>query len=129
MTYAEIAAMVESIGYPFAYDHFAEGESPAPPFLVFSLNESNNFMADDRVYSEITSVRIELYTDLKLPKVERKIEKVLDANEIPWDKYEEWIKSEQLYEVEYSFETLYEPEDDEDDTNDSNTDDSDDDGG
>ena len=35
MTYEEIAAMMQEIGLPFAYHHFAEGESPPPPFLLF----------------------------------------------------------------------------------------------
>ena len=32
MTYEQIAEMMEEMGLPFAYHHFAEGESPAPPF-------------------------------------------------------------------------------------------------
>ena len=35
MTYEQIAEMVEEMGLPFAYHHFAEGESPTPPFLLF----------------------------------------------------------------------------------------------
>lgn len=34
MTYEEIAEMLEEMGLPFAYHHYAEGESPAPPFAV-----------------------------------------------------------------------------------------------
>ena len=29
MTYEQIAEMMEEMGLPFAYHHFAEGESPA----------------------------------------------------------------------------------------------------
>ena len=32
MTYEQIAEMMEETGLPFAYHHFAEGESPVPPF-------------------------------------------------------------------------------------------------
>ena len=28
MTLEELAGMLEKTGFPFAYDHFAEGESP-----------------------------------------------------------------------------------------------------
>ena len=28
-----LVTLLEEMGIPFAYDHFAEGESPAPPFL------------------------------------------------------------------------------------------------
>lgn len=32
MTYEELVATLKEVGLPFAYDHFAEGESPDPPF-------------------------------------------------------------------------------------------------
>lgn len=35
MTHEEVMAVMEKIGLPYAYHHFAEGESPDPPFLVF----------------------------------------------------------------------------------------------
>lgn len=35
MTYEEIHEMMQETGLPFAYHHFAEGESPQPPFLLF----------------------------------------------------------------------------------------------
>ena len=35
MTLEELAGMLEKNGLPFAYDHFAEGESPDPPFICF----------------------------------------------------------------------------------------------
>ena len=46
MTHNEIVAMLEEAGLPLAYDHFAEGESPDPPFLVFLFPSSDNFSAD-----------------------------------------------------------------------------------
>ena len=33
MTYKEIKGIVEEIGLPYAYDHFAEGDSPDAPSL------------------------------------------------------------------------------------------------
>ena len=30
MTHEEVKALVEEMGLPYAYDHFAEGESPDP---------------------------------------------------------------------------------------------------
>ena len=35
MSYEEINLLLEEAGLPFAYHHFAEGESPEPPFLIF----------------------------------------------------------------------------------------------
>lgn len=99
-----IAELIKSMGLPFAYDHFAEGESPAPPFICYLTPGSNNFAADGRAYYKINIVNIELYTDTKDPSVEQKVESVLDANGIFYDKIEVWIESEKLYEVLYQFE-------------------------
>ena len=89
---------------PFAYDHFAEGESPDPPFLCYLLPGSNNFSADGKVYYKIGRVNLELYTDRKDPEVEQKLEDALDAASIFYNKTEVWIDSEKLYEVLYQFE-------------------------
>lgn len=104
MTMEELVAMLQKTGIPFAYDHFAEGESPKPPFICYLLPGSNNFAADGRVYFRINQVRIELYTDSKDLAVERKVEMVLDESGIFYNKSEVWIQSEKLYEVLYSFE-------------------------
>ena len=99
-----LTAIMEEIGLPFAYHHFAEGESPDPPFITYLLPGSDNFPADGKVYFRITEVHIELYTDEKNPEVERQVEAVLDRHGIFYDKTEVWIETEKLYEVLYSFE-------------------------
>lgn len=88
----------------FAYHHFAEGESPEPPFIYYLLPGSNNFSADGKVYYKINEVHIELYTDLKDLAVEQQLEDVLDEHGIFYNKSETWIESEKLYEVLYTFE-------------------------
>ena len=103
MTYAEILSILSEMNLPYAYDHFAEGESPDPPFLVFLFPCSDNFGADNKVYQKINVLHIELYTDKKQPNIESQVEAVLDAHEIYYDKTEVWIASERLYEVLYSF--------------------------
>ena len=101
----DLMQLMEEIGLPFAYDHFAEGESPNPPFITFLLPGSDNFAADGKVYWKINEVHIELYTDEKIPETEALVEAVLDAHVIFYDKSEVWIESEKLYEVLYSFES------------------------
>ena len=104
MTIEQLAAMLQETGIPFAYDHFAEGESPEPPFICYLLPGSDNFAADGRVYFKINEVRIELYTDKKDVSVERQVEDALDNQGIFYNKSEVWISEERLYEVAYSFE-------------------------
>ena len=101
----EILKMLSEIGLPFAYDHFAEGESPEPPFICYLLPESNNFSADGKVYFKKTAVHLELYTDKKGIAIEGQVEKILDAHAVFYNKSEVWIESERLYEVLYTFET------------------------
>ena len=106
MEYDDIVSMLEEAGLPAAYDHFAEGESPDPPFLVFLFPASDNFKADGRVYAKIQELNIELYTDRKDPPLEKRMEDILDEHEIAYEKSETWIESEKMYEVLYRAELL-----------------------
>ncbi len=106
MTYTEIKEMLEEAELPLAYDHFAEGESPDPPFLVFLFPASDNFAADGRVYQRIDQLDMELYTDRKDPVLEKKLEAVLDRHGVFYEKTETWIESERLYEVLYSTQVI-----------------------
>ena len=99
-----IVELLKAMGIPYAYDHFAEGESPDPPFICYLCPGSDNFSADGRVYKKINTVHIELYTDYKDPETELTVENVLDEAGIFYNKTEVWIDSEKLYEVLYSFE-------------------------
>lgn len=101
----KILAILKKADIPFAYDHFAEGESPDPPFICYLFPGSNNFAADGKVYFKANEVHIELYTDFKDLTVEQKLEAVLDEHGIFYNKSETWIESEKLYEVLYIFET------------------------
>lgn len=100
----ELLKILSETQIPFAYHHFAEGESPEPPFICYLLSGSNNFSADGKVYYKINEVHIELYTDLKDLAVEQQLEDVLDEQGIFYKKSETWIESEKLYEVLYTFE-------------------------
>ena len=104
MTYDDITNMLKEAGLPLAYDHFAEGESPEPPFLIFLFPGSDNMFADNGVYFKISQLNMELYTDKKDPELEEKLEDILTAHEIPWEKSEVWIDSVKMYEVLYQTE-------------------------
>ena len=97
MTLEELAGMLEKTGFPFAYDHFAEGESPDPPFLCFLYPQAAEFGADNIVYHSFSHLDIEVYTDRK----EQKVEAVLSAYELFYHKSEVWIEEEKMYEVLY----------------------------
>ena len=100
----KIIGMLEEVGVPFAYSHFAEGESPDPPFVCYLLPRSDNFSADGTAYHKLSVVHFEIYTDKKDRPLECRVEDVLDKNNIFYNKSEVWIDSEKLYEVIYTFE-------------------------
>lgn len=104
MTHQEVMTMLAEMNLPYAYDHFVEGESPDPPFLVFLYPGSNHFAADGKVYFKVNRLNIELYTDKKDVELEETIEAVLDRHGIFYGKSEVWIESENLYEVLYQME-------------------------
>ena len=89
MTHEEVKALVEEMGLPYAYDHFAEGESPDPPFIC------------NLVYHHFNRLDIEVYTDYKDPDMEATIEEVLTLHELYYEKSEVWIETEKMYEVLY----------------------------
>ena len=101
MTHEEVMQMLEELKIPYAYDHFAEGESPEPPFICFLFPGSENFSADNIVYAEFSNLSIELYTDEKDPELEDRLEAVFNSHELFWQKSEVWIETEKLYEVLY----------------------------
>ena len=104
MTYEDVMAILRECNLPFAYDHFAEGESPDPPFLVFLFPGTDNVFADNQVYYKVNELNIELYTDKKDPEIEIQIEDILSAHEIAYEKTEIWIESGKMYEVLYQTE-------------------------
>ena len=104
MTYEEINEMISEMNIPFAYHHFAEGESPNPPFLLFLSPRENTFSADNLMYHSFKQLDIELYTDRKSPETEQIIEDVLTEHQLFYEKSEIWIESERLYQVLYEVE-------------------------
>lgn len=106
MTYAEIASMIESTGLENAYYQYPEGEAPELPYILFYYPERNDFQADNKNYARIPQLNIELYTKEKDFDKEKLIEDLLDENDIPYDKEEQYIEKEKMYEVLYITEVI-----------------------
>ena len=86
MTTQEVAQMIESVGLPFAYDHFTKKNTPGgPPFICFLYPESENMFADDSVYQKIKRLYIELYTDRKDLEKEEAVENALEMHMVRWE--------------------------------------------
>ena len=104
MTLDQINLILKTTGFPVAYSHFVESENmplPEPPFIVYLVAYSSNFMADNKVYKSIQTVQIELYTDKKDLEAESILEAALNQNELPYQTTETFIDSEQLFQKIY----------------------------
>lgn len=104
MTVIEIKELIESIGLPCTYYSYPVGEAPPLPYVVWYFPNSANFSADDRVYQRIDALNIELYTENKDFELEARVEAVLDAAGMYWDKVEAYITDEHMYQVLYQME-------------------------
>ena len=105
MTLSEIKTMLESIdGFEdkVAYREFPVKQAPALPFICYLCTSTDNFVADNQVYAVIQEIDIELYSRNKDIVSEAAIEAKLNENNIVWEKYEEYISSEKVYEIVYT---------------------------
>ena len=99
MELKELVKILEKLKIPIAYNHFTTVQKP--PYLVYKVTSSNNFIADNKVYKKIRKVDIELYTESKNEELEQKLETVLCENEMVFDCFETYIQSEDVYQVIY----------------------------
>lgn len=106
MTYETVAKMVESIGLPYAYYQFPDGTAQESPFVVFFYSGIDDLYADETNYQRIVTLNIELYTNEKDFDNEATIEGVLANNNLTYYKEENYIETEQLFQVAYEMEVI-----------------------
>ena len=85
-----------------AYRAWPVGQAPKLPFICYLATSTDNFDADNSVYHVLQGVDVELYTAKKDIATEELIEAKFAELNIVWDKYEEWLDSENCYEIVYS---------------------------
>lgn len=112
MTTRQVAAMVASIGIPYAYYQFPEGTEQATPFICFFYPENNDIIADNSNYQKVERLAIELYTDNKDFELEAEVEAALAENGLVWSRAEEWIAEERMLEVVYEMDVIITSEED-----------------
>ena len=61
-----------------AYRQFRVGQAPALPFMVYYVEGSSNFLADNKVYLAKQNVVVELYSENKDVTSEGLVEKMLN---------------------------------------------------
>lgn len=102
MTLKSLKSLLESTGLPVTYREWPESAAPPLPFICYLVDYSNNFSADGTVYYPINHVQVELYTKLKEPEVEGRVEQSLSS--LFWEKTETYIDTEKCYQILYEIE-------------------------
>ena len=100
----ELVTILKATGYPVAYSHFTETPNnpiPNPPYITYLVPSSDNFFADNKTYTKISNIDIELYTDKKDLAAEATLENLLDDNKIPYEAVETYVDSERLFQRIY----------------------------
>lgn len=102
MTLSDINTLLETTGFPVTYRAWPVKMAPPLPYICYLVGYSNNFGADNMVYHRINHMQIELYTKLKDPEAEDKVEQALSS--LYWEKTETYIDTEECYQILYEIE-------------------------
>jgi len=109
VTQKELHALLQAIGYPVAFYAF---ESPPPlPYLVYLDPTSDDFVADNTNYLDLTNWQVELYTAISMSTGDRlaaelKIEKAFKESQIPYKRLRERLNEEKMYQTLYTIQTI-----------------------
>lgn len=109
MTLQEIATIISGWNLPFAYYEFEDaGAGPAVPYVVYWVDESDDFYADNINYQKNRKLYIELYCSSKKQAMtwENTIETSLTSEEMAFAKENDYISDERLYVTIYTMEVL-----------------------
>lgn len=104
MNQIQMIALLDTLSVSSFYGQAPEGT--VLPFLTIHTEQPDNFAADNGVYVEKWNFRVDLYSTYKDLTIEASIKKLLNDNGIYWTKTEQYIDSENVWEVEFEFEVL-----------------------
>ncbi len=104
MTQIELCNKLKTVGFPVAYHHFTT--SPEPPYIVYIRTNDDNISSDYKVHGKFKNYQVELYTVKKDLEAEQKIEEILNTIDPEYKTFEEYIQSEQMYQVVYQIKVI-----------------------
>lgn len=92
--------LLETLNIPVSYFKL---NSPTPlPYLIYKGAGSDNAEADNKTYYSANKYELEYYFDKKDETTEKKIEQLLNENEIVWEKSDDiYIQSENMFVIYY----------------------------
>ena len=90
-------------GIKIPYSHFDFDREVEPPHLMSTEIDSDNFIADNKIYFEKCNARLELTTDSRDRELEKRIEEEI-LFDIIWEREVTYIQSEKVWNISYFFE-------------------------
>lgn len=91
--------ILEQMGLPVAYDHFIK--PPSIPFILYRETTIDTFKADNKTYFYQPEYIVDLVVEFKAPTLEAQLEEILNDNNYPFDKTEDYIEAEKIYQIRY----------------------------
>lgn len=101
MNNKEVFEMLKEMGIPVTLNKFDKPDVPLP-FIIYNNNPTDTFKADDLVYSKQYNYIVFLCSDIKNTELEENLETIFNKYHMPYDKDEDYIDSEKIYQVEYT---------------------------
>ena len=102
MKLEELRQRCENAGFKYAYGQFKKATEP--PHLVAISTGTDNFMADNKVYSKDTPIQLDYTYLVKDLAMQNKIENEI-LGDIAWNKSDEtYLTDEEVWQVSYFFE-------------------------
>ena len=99
----DFKVLLETSGIPFRYFEW-KTKPKAFPFGAFVFVSRTALKADGGNYYSTDRMRVELYCDKKDIAAENALEAVFDENGIVYEKSEEYISDEKMFEIIYETE-------------------------
>ena len=101
MTLEELKTRCINAGFKYAYGLFKKPTDP--PHLIAICKESENFMADNKVYKKDIPVQLDYTYLTKNIEMQNKIEDEI-LGDVAWNKSEEaYLSDEDVWQVSYFF--------------------------
>lgn len=90
-------------GIKIPYSHFDFDREVEPPHLMSTEIDSDNFIADNKIYFKKCNARLELTTDSRDRELEKRVEEEI-LFDIIWKKEVTYIQTEKVWNISYFFE-------------------------
>ena len=102
MTLEELKTRCEAQDFKYAYGVFKKPTEP--PHLIAICRDTDNFMADNKVYEKDTPIQLDYTYIDKDVEQQNKIEDII-LSDVAWNKTEEvYLSDEEVWQVSYFFE-------------------------